>query len=315
MMRHICRPCVSGLVTGSIHGSLSGMRSYLSLMMMVPVLAVAAEPSAKPGPATPPAAAAGKTPAPVVSPELKAAINGLKLPGIQIDPTEWCVDVDSSICLRKGLLELIACTKDTKEHESLVVVEAKPSHIHTALLLLHAKPGSPAMQKMREEGDEDGPRFIHFPPSGGEVDVFLVTKGADGKSTERPISDFIARTNRNDSSGTGAAGEASGEPDGFPTHTFLFAGSILAGNEGEPRTYYCDHSGNVISIATFGDELLCLPDVHASDNGSLIWEAKSATLPEPGTKVTLRLRPKIKPPTTVPNEAGKPKDTAKPKDK
>lgn len=273
---------------------------------MVPVLAFGAEPVAKPGPAAPPAAAVKKTPAPAVSPELKAALDKLKLPGIKIDPTEWCVDVDSSVCLREGLLELIACTKDTKEHESLIVVEAKPSHIHTALLLLRAEPGNPAMQQMREDGD--GPRFLHFPPRGSEVDVFLVSKDADGKPIEKPISDFITRTDRDNSSGGGpagpAAGEAAGESEKFPTHTFLFAGSILAGNEGQPRTYYCDQSGNVISIATFGDEVLCLPDVHGSDNGSLIWEIKSDSLPAVGAKVTLRLRPKIKAPTTAPKDAG-----------
>jgi hypothetical protein len=49
---------------------------------------------------------------------------------VKINPEEWCVDVEAKVCLREGLLELVACTKDTKEHESLVVVEAKPSHIH-----------------------------------------------------------------------------------------------------------------------------------------------------------------------------------------
>jgi len=50
-------------------------------------------------------------------------------------------------------------------------------------------------------------------------------------------------------------------------------------------------SGNVISIATFGDELLCLPGVHSHANGLLAWEVDSTDLPAVGSSVILRLRP------------------------
>ena len=63
--------------------------------------------------------------------------------------------------------------------------------------------------------------------------------------------------------------------------------------EGEgPRRYICDESGNVISISTFGDELLCLPGIHGHANGMLMWEVDGDDLPQIGSKVTLRLRPK-----------------------
>jgi hypothetical protein len=53
-------------------------------------------------------------------------------------------------------------------------------------------------------------------------------------------------------------------------------------------------SGNVISIATFGDELLCLPFHQTQENDALMWQIKRKSLPEVGTEVTLRLRPKKK---------------------
>ena len=56
------------------------------------------------------------------------------------------------------------------------------------------------------------------------------------------------------------------------------------------QEYLADRSGHVISIATFGDELLCLPEVHSQDNGALMWRIDPTHLPKPGTKVTLRLR-------------------------
>jgi hypothetical protein len=223
-----------------------------------------------------------------VSPELRAALAKLELPGVRINLDEWSVDVDSRVCLRDGLLELIACTKDSKEHESIIVVDAKPSHIHAALLLLGAKAGNPAMQ---QPIDSEMTRFIHKPPTGAAVDVSLVLTDAQGKATVHPISDFISPADH------GGAETGSATPDDqerkkeFPTSTFLFAGSILVGEGEGPKRYLCDLNGNVISITTFGDELLCLPGVHDHSNGSLMWQVNGEKLPELDTKVTLRLRP------------------------
>ena len=56
-----------------------------------------------------------------------------------------------------------------------------------------------------------------------------------------------------------------------------------------------DVQGNVISISTFGDEVLCLPGMHSRDNDALTWEADPRELPDVGTSVTLRLRPRTTP--------------------
>lgn len=219
------------------------------------------------------------------SPELAAALEKLDMPGVIINLEEWCVDVESRVSLKEGLLELIACVKDTKEHEAIVAINAKPSHVHTALLLLGAKPGSPALPL---PGDPDKPSYRYSPPSGSPVDVFLVFKDPEGKQLEKPISDFIKPIEEQNPSAEPAA---IGGPKKFPTHTFLFAGSILVGEGDGPRRYLCDTEGNVISISTFGDELLCLPGFHEQANSSLMWQVDGANLPELDSKVILRLRP------------------------
>ena len=56
-----------------------------------------------------------------------------------------------------------------------------------------------------------------------------------------------------------------------------------------------DQSGNVISIVTFGDELLCLPDIHSEQKSALEWQVNAAGLPETGANVTVRLRPQRRP--------------------
>lgn len=226
---------------------------------------------------------------PATGKALEDALSKLKLPGVMINLAEHCVDVDASVCLAEGALELIACTKDSKEHEAIVAVDAKAMHIHTALLLLGSKSGNPAMRKLL---DGEKGRWIDVPPSGGEVDVFLVFKNSEGTMAEHPISDFIERCGE-DSDAVG--GNAADPKIRFPTHTFLFAGSHLVDGGSGPRRYLSDESGNVISLVTFGDEMLCLTDFHSQENGALMWEVDPTDLPPLDSRVILRLRPKLKP--------------------
>jgi len=245
-------------------------------------------PVAKPEPAVAPSSEE-----PAAKPAPKPARKSVKLPGLVIDLPQRCVDIESTVCLEDGFLELIACTKETKEHESIVVVKARPMHIHTALLLLGAKNGNPAMMR---PVDEQQTRWVHIPPRGDPVDVYLEFKDSDGKMVERPISDFVTRAARSpdeqfDPDNIDADNADANESNKFP-RTFLFAGSHLHGDGPGPRKYLADLSGNVISIATFGDELLCLPGVHAKANDALMWQINAAKLPKVGSNVTLRLRVK-----------------------
>ena len=227
---------------------------------------------------------------PATQPATRPARENAKLPGIVIDFQKRCVDIESSVCLDRGFLELIACTKGSKEHESIVAIKARPMHIHAALLLLGANPGNPAMQKPI---DKAGTRWVHLPPAGDPVGVYLVFKNKKGKPVERPISDFVARSDENPDGMVGAEGNVDKKKDKFP-NTFLFAGSLLRDNGSGRRIYLSGVSGNVISVSTFGDELLCLPGTHGCDNGSLMWEVDATELPKVGSKVTLRLRPRAK---------------------
>lgn len=228
----------------------------------------------------------------------KVARKPVKLPGLVIDFEHRCVDLEATVCLDKGLLELVACSKGSKEHESIVAVSARAMHIHTALLLLGADNGHPAMRK--QVGQEDK-RWVNVPPRGDVIEVFLITTNKDAKAIERPISDFIVRSSQRVDEVDGVvitAPDETGKRDNrkskrFP-HTFLFAGSHLRDNGLRPRQYLADLSGNVISIATFGDELLCLPFHQTQKDNALMWRVKPESLPRVGTKVTLRLRPRLK---------------------
>lgn len=233
----------------------------------------------------------------------KSTRKPLILPGMVVDFENRCVNLEATICLDKGLLELVACRRGSKEHESVVAVSAKAMHIHTALLLLGANNGNPAMRKqVGDEESEEGKRWVNIPPRGDPIGVYLVTTSDDGKAIERPISDFITRSSQriDEVDGIAIAAPSGSEGHGGKatarlTHTFLFAGSHLRDNGPGPRQYLADISGHVISIATFGDELLCLSFHQSQKNDALMWQVKPNSLPEVGTKITLRLRPQRTP--------------------
>jgi hypothetical protein len=213
----------------------------------------------------------------------------LAMPGMKILVKKGYIDVEAKICLTEGMLELLACTKDSKEHESLIAVVPKAAHIHAALLLIGAQPGNPAMRK--EVETEDGPRWIDLEPRGQEIDISLVFNNEAGEPVEHPIKEFLIKS-AEESFEPKPEEKNNKENRAFPTNTFLFVGShVFKDGEADP-VYLADESGNVISLSTFGDELLALPGVHANDNQGLVWSVDPTRLPPLDTKVILRLKPK-----------------------
>ncbi|HIG84388.1 MAG TPA: hypothetical protein EYG40_02495 [Verrucomicrobia bacterium] len=223
-----------------------------------------------------------------VSPGTKKALSKLNLPGIKLNLEEWSVDVNATVCLHEGFLELVACTKGSKEHESILSTAARPMHIHTAMLLMGVKPGTPAMRRVGEGGST---RWVPIDPAGDDVFLSLVFPDLEGNPQESPIAKFISPARSDDVKVL----RTKGKEETFPA-SFLFAGSHLIEDGPGPKKYVCEHSGNVISISTFGDELLCLPGVHGHQNDGLTWKVNSKGLPKIGEQVILRLRPKVKAP-------------------
>jgi hypothetical protein len=76
----------------------------------------------------------------------------------------------AKVVFRDGLLEMLCCLKQTKEHESILSVDAKAYVIHTGLLALGAQPGKPV---------QFDPEFQ--PPTGQKIDIFLQWTDQQGK--------------------------------------------------------------------------------------------------------------------------------------
>src|SRR5215217_5642329 len=58
---------------------------------------------------------------------------------VWFDNKRKAVVVDGQVCLREGQLEMFACPKGTKEHESVVSLNCKADEVHAGLLAAGAK--------------------------------------------------------------------------------------------------------------------------------------------------------------------------------
>src|SRR3990172_10606591 len=63
---------------------------------------------------------------------------------VWLDAKRGVVLVDGQVSLRRGMLEMFACLRNTKEHESVVSANTQAFLVHAALLRLGAEPGHPA---------------------------------------------------------------------------------------------------------------------------------------------------------------------------
>ncbi len=196
-------------------------------------------------------------------------------PHIEVRLDDRAVLFDGVACLDAGWLEFIVCTPGTKEHESLIVTRARPSHIHAALLLIGLKPGSPG--RWVYEND----RVSTVPPTGDEVIVEVIYTNEQGQMVTEPIRRWIR--------------DHLGENE-FPDRPWTFGGSRMRQappDFGVAEIYEADYSGSVIGLVTFGDEMLCFPEVLPDqvDIQPPEWEVNSKHVPRPGTAVTVVLRP------------------------
>jgi hypothetical protein len=84
------------------------------------------------------------------------------------------------VALQQGSLELLCCLKQTKEHESILSLDAKAYVVHTALLAIGATPGTPVQYN---------PEFQA--PTGQKIDIFLNWTDEKGKPHRVPAQSWV----------------------------------------------------------------------------------------------------------------------------
>ena len=199
---------------------------------------------------------------------------------VRLKPGDPSIEIRAWTCLDSGFVEQIACSPQTREHESLLVVKAKPSQIHAALLMAGFAPGSPG--RWTYENDVLGT----VDPTGEKLAILI--RYADAAKPENPIERPVRDWLR-----SATTDPAQSRP--FPEGPWVFGGSIIRKNPAhmeQGEHYVADMTGSIIGVVTFGDEVIGYSKV-ISDQESIespLWEVNPETIPPPGTEVVLVVR-------------------------
>lgn len=255
----------------------------LALAFILPVAATAQEGDA-PGP----------DPAPASQDALAKAIKEINEQdnGLTVNAKERCIDVKATVCLRTGeFLEMFACTRDTREHESILVLDAKPSTIHFGLLLLGLEPGKPLTYNRETVPHKP------IPATGPKIKIYIVRQIA-GQERETPANRWVMNSKTKEI---------------MPDNTWIFAGSVINRFDGK-SVYLADVNGSAISLVNFGDDLLTLNNTLTKENNShdMVWAPRTRAIPKVGTEVVLRLRAPAPAAAEEPQEKPDPDSKARP---
>jgi hypothetical protein len=183
-------------------------------------------------------------------------------PDITIDWDEPAVRVRAKVVLREGPLELFACSPQTREHESILTVMARPLHIFQAMGLIGLESGSPPSYiEKRDQWQQ-----AHGEP------LDLRVEWRDGEKTRsvKPGEWMIEKR-------TGKAPEKL---------EWVFSGSIVR----EKGHFGADSDGTVVCVVDFDSALISLPTGHSADDAELWLSANPESIPALGTPCTLIVR-------------------------
>ncbi len=183
-------------------------------------------------------------------------------PGIRILWVQGTVELDAEVALREGPLELLACSPRSREHESILVVAARPVHIFQAMGLVGLEPGSPV------EFDEKSDRWK---PASGELLTLEVRCNEWKDEKLESVESWFADA---------ATGQVVQKLD------WVFCGSRVISKD----RFAADGDGTVACVVDFDSALIGLKSSHSADNEQLWLKANTEAIPPKGTKCTLSIR-------------------------
>lgn len=175
------------------------------------------------------------------------------------------IEVDAKVVLRKGPLELFACSPQTREHESIVITKPRPLHLFQAMGLIGLEPGTPV------QFDKDKERWD--PPTGSAVRI-SVRYQRDGETRIDPIESWLLNVK------TGRPPE--------PIE-WIFAGSLRM----EGNRFAADFDGTVICVVNFETAIITPKSLHSADNEALWLAANTEAIPEIGQSCVILVEPLV----------------------
>ncbi len=184
------------------------------------------------------------------------------MPGVWINWQEREVEVEARVVLREGMLELFACSPLTREHESILRVDALPSHVYQALGLIGLEAGSPPAW------DDAAQRSV---AASGSRLAIRVRYAKDRRIFTERIQHWLW--------------DARQDQPAPPTR-WVFSGSV----RGQQGRLAADAEGTVICVVDFGSALISLPRSYSADNENLWLEPAASRIPPLGSACLLLIR-------------------------
>lgn len=185
----------------------------------------------------------------------------IDLRGVKIWPQARKIEVKGVVNMNTGLVELLATTPGGKEHESVFLVNANPTLLQTALLIIGLTP-------LRDK------RVARKPEQGDKIIIEVRWKINDQKYSKR-AENVIWNRKYNRPMGK---------------NPWVFTGSRFGKNSYNGREVFrANTSGSVIATYYDPDAIInnILPDCH----DDTVYYANDKVLPPRGTLVTLVLTP------------------------
>jgi hypothetical protein len=235
----------------------------------------------------------------------------------------------TKVVLREGILEMFLCKAQTKEHESILAVDAEAFIIHAGLQVLGAEPGAPA------RFDEE-----FHPPTGPRIDIWVNWTDESGQEHrvkaqswvrnvtrryyEHPVAELPAsvtldpdgelrydarnkvliwfgpmtETQRDDLLAMSRAADYRKAIESFFKDSqsrelkadWIFAGSGFY-TQKDGTQWYQAEAGNLICVSNFSDAMIDVSIESSSANDARLFEPYTERIPPLGTPVTVELVP------------------------
>lgn len=169
------------------------------------------------------------------------------------------------VVLRAGALEMFICPRRTKEHESVISVNALSSEVHAALVAIGADPGTPVQWEPEYEA-----------ASGPIIDMTITWKDGEQivtRNAKEMVRDF------NTSKAI--------------THDWVFGGSQTYTDPESGDSFYYGDTGELACVSNFSTATLDLNIESSDSNESLMFEAFTENIPEVATKVYVEFKPRL----------------------
>jgi len=185
---------------------------------------------------------------------------------VWFDKKRKAVVVDGQVCLQQGQLEMFACPKGTKEHESVVSLNCTAEEVHAGLLAAGAKPGKPV------SFDPD-----YKPATGQIIDIYVLWKDEEGQKQQMRAQEWIKDVKK----------------EKAMAYDWVFAGSGFWKDEETGKEHYKANGGDLVCVSNFPTATLDLPIKSSDANDELQYVAYKEHVPPRGTKVRVVFIPRI----------------------